>query len=167
MNPQKRNASGATNATTDKLVTAVLTASRVLVAVSARSLAEVEERLTLTQFRTLVVLAAPDPTNLNLLAERLGVSPSTALRSVDRLVGLGLTSRQENPDNRREVLIALTDEGQRVVGAVTERRRTEITGILHKMRPQVRTDLIEAFQAFATAAGEPAVLDLVPTTHGW
>lgn len=38
------------------MVTALLTASRLLVAVSARSLAAVEESLTLPQFRMLVVL---------------------------------------------------------------------------------------------------------------
>ncbi|CAM5308255.1 hypothetical protein SBADM41S_12362 [Streptomyces badius] len=42
----------------DAVTEAVLTASRLLVAVSARSLAEVEERVTLPQFRMLVVLSS-------------------------------------------------------------------------------------------------------------
>lgn len=159
--------SSRSHTTTDELVTAVLTASRVLVAVSARSLAEVEDRLTLPQFRTLVVLADPDSTNLNRLAERLGVSPSTALRSVDRLVGADLATRQENPRNRREVVIALTARGQQVVQDVTDRRRTEIARILRRMRPEARTELIGAFQAFASAAGEPAVRDPAPASLGW
>ena len=60
--------------TLDEIVTALLTASRALVGVSARSLAGVEDAVTLTQFRTLVVLQAHGPTSLNRLADRLEVS---------------------------------------------------------------------------------------------
>ncbi|MFC7655431.1 hypothetical protein ACFQV8_01700 [Pseudonocardia benzenivorans] len=41
----------------DELVDAVMTASRVLVAVAARSLAAVDEDVTIAQYRALVVLA--------------------------------------------------------------------------------------------------------------
>ena len=70
----------------DELVSALLTASRALVGVSARSLAHVEDAVTITQFRTLVVLEGHGDTRLNQLAERLGVTASTALRMVDRLI---------------------------------------------------------------------------------
>jgi hypothetical protein len=50
------------------LVAAVLTASRVLVGISARSLAGIEESVTLTQFRTLVVLEGQGASRLNVLA---------------------------------------------------------------------------------------------------
>ena len=51
--PRVRRAAAASDV--QELVTAVLTASRVLVSVSARSLAGVEDVVTVTQFRTLVV----------------------------------------------------------------------------------------------------------------
>ena len=50
----------------DDLVTALLTASRVLVGVSARSLAHLDESVTVTQFRVLVVLRGHGETRLNL-----------------------------------------------------------------------------------------------------
>ena len=59
----------------DELVSALLTASRALVGVSARSLARVEDAVTITQFRTLVVLEGHGDTRLNQLAERLAVTP--------------------------------------------------------------------------------------------
>ncbi|MCZ9336179.1 MarR family transcriptional regulator, partial [Streptomyces sp. TRM76130] len=77
----------------DAVTQAVLTASRLLVAVSARSLAEVEERVTLPQFRMLVVLATRGATKLVTLAEQLQVAPSTAMRMVDRLIAVGLADR--------------------------------------------------------------------------
>ena len=45
----------------DLIVDAVLTASRVLVAVAARSLGDVADEVTMTQYRTLVVLASRGP----------------------------------------------------------------------------------------------------------
>ena len=60
-----------------RLVTAVLTASRVLVSVAARSLETVRNAVTLTQFRTLVVLHSRRGTNLNGLAAEVGVTAST------------------------------------------------------------------------------------------
>ena len=70
----------------DSVVDAVLSASRVLVAVAARSLADVGEEVTLTQYRTLVVLASRGPQNLAGLADAVGVTPATATRMCDRLV---------------------------------------------------------------------------------
>jgi DNA-binding MarR family transcriptional regulator len=139
----------------DELVTAVLTASRVLVAVSATSLAEVEETVTVTQFRTLVVLDTRGETNLNGLAEALGVNASTAVRMVDKLLAAGLVSRTDNPANRREVVLELTQHGAALVREVTERRRAEIARIVRKMPPAQRTELVTALDAFAGAAGEP------------
>lgn len=52
----------------DEFVNTILVASRVLVAISARTLAEVENAVTLTQLRTLVVLDSHDGINLNGLA---------------------------------------------------------------------------------------------------
>lgn len=140
----------------DEVLSAVLTASRVLVAVSARSLAQIEERVTLTQFRTLVVLSGGEGrTNLNRLADQLAVTPSTALRTVDRLVAAGLATRRENPENRREVVLGLTRDGARIVRDVTATRRDEMAAILGRMSARKRSELVSAFRAFATAADEP------------
>ncbi|MEO7070521.1 MAG: MarR family transcriptional regulator [Nostocoides sp.] len=162
-----RHLSAAVDAGLDDLVTALLTGSRVLVGVSARSLAEVEETVTLSQFRTLVVLRAHDGTRLNQLATRLGVGPSTALRSVDRLIAAGLVVRAENQRDRREVVIGLTDTGIRLVDDVTERRRDAIRDIANVMSPMQRETLIRALMAFSAAADEPIVLADAATRLGW
>ena len=151
----------------DDIVTALLTGSRVLVGVSARSLAEVEETVTLSQFRTLVVLQAHGQTRLNQLAARLGVGPSTALRSVDRLIAAGFVVRAENQQDRREVVIGLTEEGRELVTEVTERRRDAITEIVRIMEPAQRQLLVDALIAFSAAADEPLVLADAATQLGW
>ncbi|MFF6888810.1 MarR family winged helix-turn-helix transcriptional regulator [Streptomyces sp. NPDC012421] len=148
---------------------AVMTASRLLVAVSARSLATVEESITLPQFRMLVVLSTHGPSKLVALADHLGVQPSTAMRMVDRLIATGLMSRRTNPGNRRETVLSLTEEGGRVVQDVTARRRNEITAVLRRLEPAQRSALIEALGAFNAAGQEPAFDTGAPDPHplGW
>ena len=153
--------------TVDDLVTALLTASRALVGVSARSLAEIETSVTLTQFRMLVVLDGHGPSSLNHLADRLDVSPSTAARMVDRLIERRIVRRRENKANRREVVIDLTSEGQRIVDEVTGRRRASIESIVLAMPTRRRADLVEALQAFSEAADEPSPSADAATLLGW
>ncbi|MFE7901715.1 MarR family winged helix-turn-helix transcriptional regulator [Streptomyces sp. NPDC057424] len=154
----------------DVVTRSVLTASRLLVAVSARSLGAVEERVTLPQFRMLVVLSTRGATKLVTLADLLQVAPSTAMRMVDRLIAAGLADRQANPGNRRETLLRLTDEGQRTVADVTARRRAEIAAIVDRLTPTQRLALIEALAAFNEAGGEPlapAHDETEPHPLGW
>jgi len=120
----------------DSVVDAVLSASRVLVAVAARSLADIAEEVTLTQYRTLVVLASRGPQNLVGLAEAVGVTPATATRMCDRLVKKKLIVRQSEQDDRRQVRLALTKKGLKLVGTVTNRRRREIEAILSTIAPR-------------------------------
>ncbi|MGP4090548.1 MarR family winged helix-turn-helix transcriptional regulator [Streptomyces sp. KR55] len=154
----------------DAVTRAVLTASRLLVAVSARSLAKVEERVTLPQFRMLVVLSSRGAMKLVALADVLQVAPSTAMRMVDRLITAGLADRHTNPDNRRETLLQLTEEGRRTVADVTARRRSEIAAIVERLDPHQRAALVEALTAFNEAGGEPlapAEGDPGPHPLGW
>ena len=137
------------------VTSAVLTASRLLVAVSARSLAAVEESVTLSQFRLLVVLASHGETKLVTLADSLAVNPSTAMRMIDRLIATGLVSRRVSPASRREVALRLTAAGRQIVDEVTARRREEIAAIVARMPPPQRTGLVSALRAFADAGGEP------------
>lgn len=150
----------------DRVTEAVLTASRLLVAVSARSLNEVEESLTLPQFRALVVLASRGPLRLTHLSEHLRVNPSTAMRMAERLAAAGMIDRGANPENRRESILTLTDTGRRVVEQVTGRRRAEIAAIVERMPTAHRERLVEALEAFSAAGGEPAAgHDPIPL--GW
>lgn len=145
----------------DTSAAAVLTASRALLAVVARSIAPELDRVTVPQFRVLVVLStASEPVRNRDLAEALGVHPSTFTRNADRLVAGGWVRRVQNPDNRREILVSLTPAGRRVVDRVTARRRDEIREILGRLAESERQLVLEALSAFARAAGEPEVGDL-------
>ncbi|HUC36928.1 MAG TPA: MarR family transcriptional regulator [Acidimicrobiales bacterium] len=141
-------------APTEELTDAVLTASRVLVAVAARSLSDHEAEVSLQQYRALVILASRGAQRPVDLAEALGVDPSTATRLCDRLVAKRLISRGRQAGDRREVRLDLSDHGRRIVENVTDRRRAEIRRILSAVPRPDRTELVRAFRAFARAAGE-------------
>ena len=148
----------------EAVVDAVLSASRVLVAVAARSLGDVAEEVTLTQYRTLVVLASRGAQSLAGLADAVGVAPSTATRMCDRLVRKRLIRRTEEQGDRRQLRVSLTRQGRVLVDAVTEARRREIRNILAAITRSEQDTLVTALGRFAAAAGE------VPDqawTSGW
>jgi DNA-binding MarR family transcriptional regulator len=139
----------------DAVISAVLTGSRLLVAITARSLGTAQDRVTLPQLRMLVLLSAHGATKLVTMAELLDVNSSTAMRMADRLAAAGLIVREVNPHNRRENLMRLTPEGRRLVDEVTARRRAEIAAIVSRMTPEQCQALISAMAAFNEAGGEP------------
>lgn len=133
---------------------ALLTASRALVAVAARSLAGLEGDVTLPQYRALVVLATHGPQTVGQLAESLDLHPSTTTRLCDRLVAKGLIGREVSSASRRETTISLAAPGRHVVQAVSRRRRREIERIVARVPAELRTSMVRALTAFADAAGE-------------
>lgn len=138
----------------DRMTDAVLDASRVLVAVAARSLAAHEHDVSIPQYRALVVLASRGPLRPGELAAALGIDPSAATRMSDRLVRKHLVSRRRPGGDRREVRLRLTDAGQELVEAVTAERRREISRILRLVPADERPEVLRAFEAFGRAAGE-------------
>ncbi|GAA4547386.1 MarR family winged helix-turn-helix transcriptional regulator [Amycolatopsis samaneae] len=149
-----RSAAATDTTDIDAVTDAVLTASRLLVAVSVRSVAAAGE-LTLPQFRLLVVLHTRGPLKHAVLADQLGVTPSTASRMVDRLVAVGMVERLSSPTSRREIVLELTREGGRIVRQVMARRRKEIAKIVARMPDRARRGLVEVLTAFAEAGDEP------------
>ncbi len=142
----------------DAAVDALLAASRALVAVSARSIAQSSE-VTLPQFRMLVVISQA-PTTLSDLARSLDVAPSTALRMVDRLVDSSLVQRETRPENRRQTWLSLTPGGVKVVHEVTARRRRDLESVVERLPAAQLDDLARAMALFASAAD-----DLWPVTQ--
>jgi DNA-binding MarR family transcriptional regulator len=138
----------------DELVDAVLGASRALVAVAARSLANVAEDVTLAQYRVLIELAARGPQRVADLATALGVDRSTATRMCDRLVRKRLVSRRRINEDRRGVRVSLTTAGGDLVREVSRRRRAEIATIVQRIPKAHRRPVLDALRAFAQAAGE-------------
>ncbi|MGH3865448.1 MAG: MarR family winged helix-turn-helix transcriptional regulator [Pseudonocardiaceae bacterium] len=142
-------------------VDAVMLAARVLVAITAQSVAALAEQVTLPQLRVLVMVASGGPLNLNAVARGLGVHPSNATRACDRLVAAGLLRRSEDAADRRNLVLELTADGHQLVQMVTRHRRAAIEDILGRMSGRRCRELVPVLQAFAQAAGE------IPRSGAW
>jgi len=148
----------------DPVLESVLSASRALIAIAARSLADAGEEVTLTQYRSLVVLASRGPQSLTALAELLSVKPSTASRMCDRLVRKRLILRRADKGDRRQVRLALSARGDQLVESVTRRRRAEIAELLSAIPRREQAAVAGALQRLADAAGEVREQDW---SSGW
>ncbi len=138
-----------------EFVEALVTASRALVAIAARSLAGIEEDVTLPQYRALILVASRGPQSVASLAHHLGVTPATATRMCDRLERKKLIERVQNPSDRRQVEVSLTTSARELIATVTQRRREEIEDLARTINPEDRVVLIEALRQLGAASGEP------------
>ena len=140
---------------------ATLVASRSLLGFVAQSLAPALEEMTMPQFRVLVVLDGQGPARMGDLAERIGVHPSTLSRTVDKLVGAGWIERASGEESRREVHVALTRRGRKLVNEITSQRRSGIAGVLEGLTAEDRAAVQRGMEIFADAAGEASPDDLL------
>ncbi len=141
-------------ATDGAVVDGLLGASRVLLALAARSMAQLGIDVTLVQLRALVVLATRGPQRTVDLAEELRVAPSTVTRMVDRLSGKALVRRYRRRDDRRASWVILTESGRDLVGEVMRHRRDAIATLARRTPVADPGTLATALQAFVEAAGE-------------
>jgi DNA-binding MarR family transcriptional regulator len=146
-------------------VEAVMAAARVLMGVSAQSVAAIDDPVTLPQLRVLVMVASRGPLNLGAVATGLGVHSSNATRLVERLVVAGLLDRRDDPADRRNLLLELTAAGRELVDNVMDHRRAAIVKILERMPSSRRRTLAAGLRSFAEAGDE--VSDDAVWSLGW
>ncbi len=133
-----------------------MSASRALVGIAARSIAVLDDEITLVQFRALVLVADGRVSGPGDLAVALDVHPSNATRVVDRMVEKGLLVRSEATDDRRNVALSIGSAGRTALRRVMARRRSEIETVLGHLPPGRAADVAAALGEFAAAAGESA-----------
>ena len=129
-----------------------------------------EDTVSLTQLRALVIIASRGPLHLAALADDMGVHPSNATRACDRLVAAGLLDRRDNPADRRHLLLELTPAGRELIDGVVSRRRIAIEKILRRMPAGQRAQLGRGAATVRRRGGRttlpgPVVAGLAQLTH--
>src|SRR3954466_9362216 len=127
-------------------LSAVLAASRTLVAISTESMGHVLDEVDVMQFRVLVVVASRGPCSLGVVAEAVGLHVSTASRACDRLSAMGLLDRSSSPNDRRNLQLTLTPDGEALVGSVLRHRRDALRPVLEKLGPRRNKRLTTALR---------------------
>jgi MarR family transcriptional regulator for hemolysin len=76
------------------------------------------------QFVALAHLTALGPLAQRDLAERLAITPATAVRLVNRLERDGWVTRQDDPEDKRVNLVAATDKAEEIWQSISESGRS-------------------------------------------
>jgi DNA-binding MarR family transcriptional regulator len=106
----------------------------------------VDDRLTLIQFRALVLLDEGGTLKTSELGAGLGIGGSSVTRLCDRLVDEGLIQRTPNPLSRREVLLTPSAEARSLVRKVRDRRSQDLRRILGALQPEDREPVASAME---------------------
>lgn len=128
-------------------------ASRAPVGVAARSIAGLDEGVSLPRFRMLVLLCRQGPQRITDLAKAPAVNPSTAMRMSVRRLAKGLVSRYRTNGDRRSAWTNIVPSGRLLVEKVMTRRHAEIAAIVETMPLKTRMQMLDALGSFADAAG--------------
>ncbi len=91
--------------------------------------------VTVAQAATLEALAQ-EPMRLGPLAQRLGISPSTLTRNLERLEKDGLVAREPDPRDARASRVRRTSAGERAVRRVGDQERTFADEVLERLGPE-------------------------------
>jgi DNA-binding MarR family transcriptional regulator len=118
---------------------------------------DVTPRLPARQVRALRIVRRRPELNLTALAEQLDIALPTASRMCDRLEAAGLLRRNLQPDDRREVLLAVTAHGRRYLTEVTDRLSAYLTPVLDGLPPGQRTLLHELLRALHETQVPPVI----------
>ena len=108
-----------------------------------------------TQLAALYAVSGPETLTVGDLAERLGRSPSATSRLVDGLVRRGYLRRSEEVADRRQRVLALTDEGQAVVASVDRDRADQFLAVVRPMPMAERALVAMGVAALANHAVTP------------
>ena len=88
------------------------------------------------------------------LAEIERVAKPSMTRTVAALVERELVSRQDDPTDGRQVILALTDEGRRTIKAIRRRRDAWMASRVSHLSPQEQQILARATEILTRVASE-------------
>jgi DNA-binding MarR family transcriptional regulator len=112
-----------------------------------------ENRLSLRQLSALTMIES-EQTTLGDVAKRLMVTPAVVTGLIDRLERRGYVRRINSTDDRRRVLLALTDEGRAAADSVSSQLREEMAAALGSFSMSELEQLDISLERLRPVAGE-------------
>ena len=107
--------------------------------------------LTIGQLKSLFFIDFEGGTNVKKLATALGVTPPNVTGIVDHLVEQGLVSREENPEDRRMIILKTTDKGKALITGLRESRISRVSNVLAQLSSEELSALAKGLSALARA----------------
>ena len=131
---------------------------RELIRILVRSLGMLEKSdasccgVTITQCHAIVEIGRKGKISLIDLADLLDVDKSTMSRTVNNLVETGLALRDMDTDNRRYIVIQLTEDGQNVFRSIEKSMETYYKDIFSSIPEDKRGQVLESLALLTEAA---------------
>jgi DNA-binding MarR family transcriptional regulator len=94
------------------------------------------DALSIPQLRSLAYINRNPGASLSEVAEHLGVTCATASTTIERLVQRNLVQRTDHPQERRRVVLNLTEEGKLLLTQSQEKTRAHIADIIEGLTPE-------------------------------
>lgn len=110
--------------------------------------------LTYNQYKTLLTVADRRECSLGDLARELDVAMSSTSQMIERLVGQGLVHREQDAENRRQVNIRLTPQGDALMRELREGILQGYARVLEKLDDGEQEELVGAFETIAGILGK-------------
>lgn len=99
--------------------------------------------MTVAQAATLRTLAVEGPSRLGALSERLGVTPSTLTRNVERMEERGWVERVPDPDDGRAWRLRLSPSGRRQARDLERQDERLAEALLESLPPERRERAVD------------------------
>ncbi|MFQ4143539.1 MarR family winged helix-turn-helix transcriptional regulator [Chlorogloeopsis sp. ULAP02] len=94
------------------------------------------DSLSIPQLRSLAFLKRNPGASLSEVAEHLGVTCATASTTIERLVQRNLVQRTDHPQERRRIVLNLTQQGKQLLEESQDKTRAHIANILENLTPE-------------------------------
>ena len=137
------------NAHSTDLTDLLVNASRALVAISAKSIAIIEDQVTLSQYRILIILISEGAQTPTLLSRMLNLQPYIVTRLCDQLFEKTLINRAPSDKDRRKIFVSITPKGRHLVEKVIKVRKRSFQDIVEKIPLGQRVHVELGFRNFA------------------
>ncbi len=131
---------------------------RELIRILVRNLGVLEKNdasccgVTITQCHAIVEIGRADNISLVELADLLVVDKSTMSRTVNNLVEAGLAIREMDTENRKYILIQLSEEGRNVFNRIESSMETYYRDIFQILPEEKRDQVLDSLALLTEAA---------------
>ncbi|MBK4997892.1 MarR family transcriptional regulator [Pseudomonas sp. S31] len=116
------------------------------------------EGITAAQFKVLIIVTQYQVDTPAELCRYLGLDSGSMTRMLDRLVQKGLVLRDRCAEDRRQVRLALTEEGRRVANRLPEIGAAAMNELVGVLQPEELATLESLLTKLLVNAGDPLMI---------
>ena len=122
--------------------------------------------LTLPQLNTLNAVRKQEGATLKELAETMNVSAPSASSMVDRLVEMGMLSREQSSADRRALRVGMSEKGRECIDSHEETMLSVIGALMERLGPKPTEQWLDVYGQIRAALDEDLEAELTGDSPG-